>query len=62
MNAVQGLFAGKYFGYIATAYGITFAVIAALILWIVITRRHRRAELERLEGRAAKYAAAPDNG
>ena len=46
MSALLGT---KYAGFIAGAYGITFAVLLGMVLWVVLIARNRRAELARLE-------------
>lgn len=50
--------------YVALAYGVTAIVIAALILWVVLDQRARRAELSELEARGVRRrsAAAPASG
>jgi len=46
---MSALFGTKYFGFIAGAYGVTTVVLVALIVWILLTQRSRRAELGSLE-------------
>lgn len=40
---------GKHAAFIIPSYGITALVIVALIVWITVTYRQRRREIERLE-------------
>ncbi|MGI9354916.1 MAG: heme exporter protein CcmD [Rhizobiaceae bacterium] len=46
---MSALFGTKYFGFIAGAYGVTAIVLVALIVWVLLTQRSRRAELTSLE-------------
>ncbi len=39
----------KYFGYIASSYGITLAVFIGFIIWILMQHRAHKAELSRME-------------
>lgn len=39
----------KYFSYIASSYGITFFVLAGLLLWIMFQHRVHNAKLTALE-------------
>ena len=40
---------GKHAAFILSSYGITALVIVALAVWIIVTYRQRRREIERLE-------------
>ena len=46
---MTALFGEKYFVFIASAYGITAIVLLALIIWVLLTQRRRRADLAALE-------------
>ena len=46
---MTALFGTKYFGFIAGAYGVTAFVLFALVVWVLLTQRSRRAELAALE-------------
>ncbi|MFD0916591.1 heme exporter protein CcmD [Pseudahrensia aquimaris] len=48
----------KYAGFIFSAYGITFAVLLAMIGWVVLTSRARKASLAKLEADGLRRAAA----
>lgn len=43
------LFGTKYFGFIASAYGVTGLVLAGLVVWVLVTQRRRRRSLAALE-------------
>jgi len=49
---------GPHAAYIVTAYGITFAVIAALIAWVVADYRRQRRILADLERRGVTRRSA----
>lgn len=38
-----------HLGYVLISYGVSLAVILIIVAWIVLTQRHLRAELARLE-------------
>ena len=38
-------------GYLIAAYGITFVILAALIIWIVVDRRAQKQALMRIDAR-----------
>ena len=40
---------GPYAGFIMGAYGITFSVLAGLVLWVWLTAVKRRRQMARLE-------------
>ena len=44
---------GKHAAFILPSYGITGLVIVALAVWIIVTYRQRRREIERLEESSA---------
>ncbi len=46
---MTALFGTKYFGFIASAYGITGAVLLGLIIWVFVTQHRRRVALAALE-------------
>jgi len=51
------LFAAKYSGFIFSAYFITVVTIAVLVLWVVLTARSRRSQLEKLEADGMRRAS-----
>ena len=51
---MTSIFGAKYFGFIASAYGITFVTLLALCLWILLTARARKKTLARLEADGLK--------
>ena len=51
------LFSGPYAAFIAASYGITFAVIVALIIWVWLTSRGRRRTLRQLEEQGVRRGA-----
>lgn len=51
---------GKHAGFILGAYGATFVVLVALILWVVVTARQRRRQLDRFEKLADKSSGQND--
>ncbi len=51
MSALLGT---KYAGFIAGAYGITFAVLLAMVLWVILTARNRRKALAKLEAEGVR--------
>ncbi len=46
---MASLFGTQYFGFIASAYGITLAVLCIMTVAIVMTYRARRRKLDELE-------------
>ncbi len=46
---MMSFFEEKYFGYIASAYGITLVVFVGLIIWVLIQQRAYQAKLARME-------------
>jgi heme exporter protein CcmD len=46
---MMSIFEEKYFGYIASAYGITLVVFIGLIIWVVVQQRGHQAKLARME-------------
>jgi heme exporter protein CcmD len=44
---------GPYAGFIVTAYAAAMAIVAALILWIVLDRRHLIRVIEDIEAQGA---------
>lgn len=46
---MTALFGTQYFGFIASAFGITFLVMSALIVWVFVTYRNHTNTLNRLE-------------
>lgn len=58
---MTALFGAQYFGFIASAYAITFAVLAALTAYILITHRRRRRQLADLK-KAGMRRTARRNG
>ena len=55
MSALLGT---KYAGFILGAYGITFAVLIGMVLWVVLTTRNRRADLAKLEADGVRRASS----
>ncbi|MEO1397984.1 MAG: heme exporter protein CcmD [Pseudomonadota bacterium] len=51
------LFGERYFGFIASSYAVTAIVLIALIVWVVLTHRSRRATLGRLEAAGIRRAS-----
>ena len=51
------LFGAKYFGFIASSYGITFVVLFAVIIWIMAIYRHRKLSLKKLEEAGIRRAS-----
>lgn len=52
------LFSGKYAGFIFSAYGATFLILAAMVAWVWLTLRSRRAELAKLEADGLRRAGS----
>ncbi len=48
----------KYAGFILGAYGVTFAVLLGMILWVMLIARKRRAQLTKLEAEGVRRASA----
>lgn len=46
---MMSFFEEKYFGYIASAYGITLVVFVGLIIWVLVQQRTHQAKLARME-------------
>jgi len=55
---MQALFGTEYFGFIASAYAVTSAVLLALIVWIFLTYSNRRKTLQKLEKSGLKRASS----
>ena len=55
------IFDEKYFGYIASAYGITFLVFAGLIIWVLAMHRNYRHQLSRLEEMGIKRRSSANH-
>ncbi len=55
---MTGLFGTKYAGYIAAAYGITFAILLAMAVAVVVTYGKRRKQMARLEEQGLKRASS----
>ena len=51
------LFGTQYFGFIASSYGITFIILLAITLWILMTYRARQKTLAKLEAAGIKRAS-----
>ena len=51
------LFGTKYFGFILSAYGITFVVLALMIIWVLATYSRRKRDLARMEEAGLKRAS-----
>ncbi|MDD9908294.1 MAG: heme exporter protein CcmD [Ahrensia sp.] len=49
MNLLDSLFGTQYFGFIASAYGVTFVVLMSMIVWVLVVQRQRRDKLARME-------------
>ena len=45
-------------GYIATAYGVTVVVLAAMVLWLVVDGRRQARRLAELEARGVRRRSA----
>ena len=54
---IETLFGAKYFGYIASAWGVSLAALVLMALWVRASHRARRRELERLERAGLRRAA-----
>lgn len=46
---------GKHAAFIIPSYAITALVIAALVMWIAVTYRQRRREIERMEKKSETF-------
>jgi len=46
---MMSFYQDKYFGYVASSYGITLVVFIGLIIWVLVLQRTYRAKLARLE-------------
>lgn len=55
---MSAFFGTKYAGFIIGAYGATFVVLLAMMLWVWFTARSRRAQLARLEADGLRRASA----
>ncbi len=44
----------SHFSFVAISYGVTAATILALVGWVVVNQRARRAELDELEARGVR--------
>ena len=55
---MSAILSWKYAGFILSAYGVTFAVLFAMVAWVVITGRMRRMELAKLEAEGLRRASA----
>lgn len=49
---------GNYAGFILASYGVTFATIALLILWVIVDGRSQSKALAELEARGIKRRSA----
>jgi heme exporter protein D len=47
---------GPHAGFIVIAYAIAFAVVAALVLWVIVDARVQRRTLDELEARGIRRA------
>ena len=54
---MTSLFGTEYFGFIASAYGVTTIVLLALVGWILVTYSHRKKALLALEQAGLKRAS-----
>lgn len=57
MAFLYELFGERYFGFIASSYSVTFVVLAAMVLWVILTHRARRATLAKLEAAGIRRAS-----
>ena len=57
MNA---LFGTKYFGFIFSAYAVATLALVLLTVWLVVTYRRRKRQLDRLDQMGVKRAARSD--
>lgn len=55
---MSGIFGTKYFGFIASSFGITLAVLLGATLWILWTYRARKKALAKLEAAGIKRASS----
>lgn len=46
---MSAMFGTKYFGFIASAYGATFVVLAGMVLWVLWTQAKRKRDLAVME-------------
>lgn len=46
---MSGLLDGPYAGFILGAYGVTFAVLVGLVIWVSLTASNRKRQLAKLE-------------
>ncbi|MEE9313625.1 MAG: heme exporter protein CcmD [Rhizobiaceae bacterium] len=52
------IFGTKYFGFIASSFAVTFAVLALMVIWVLMTYSKRKRELARLENAGLKRASS----
>lgn len=55
---MEALFGAKYAGFILAAWGVSALAVLALIAWVWLGHRARRAELARLEKAGLRRAAS----
>lgn len=54
---MDALFGTKYFGFIASSYGITAVVLLIMVAWVLLTQRARRRQLAALEEAGVRRAS-----
>ena len=57
---MSALFGTKYFGFILSAYAITTLALVLLTVWLVLTYRSRRRQLDKLDKAGVRRAAKSD--
>ena len=55
---MSGLLDGPYAGFILGAYGITFAVLVGLVIWVLLTATSRKRQMVKLEEEGVRRRSA----
>lgn len=55
---LEELFGSRYFGFIASSYAVTFAVLILMVIWVLVTHSRRKSALAKLEKAGLRRANA----
>ncbi len=56
------LFGTKYFGFIASSYGITALVLLIMVVWVIVNQRRFRRQLAEMEALGYSRVKAAKSG